>query len=327
MVTLSTKKIVLLSIFSVTITTQSSTETSIQTNSTVSTTPFDPSHPSNVRILVLAKRLRNSVTFSGDGEILERTFVFAPSQNFADTSAYAVVQGTMYIFGGYSDSHKIAKLESCRLSEISIRLINSYEYAPAALAIENGHKALICFAQNHREKCEIFDTVESTSTHSTKYEHHFGGFGYYNGQPTTVGSAFYWSFQKVETYSSSGWNELADHPKKIYRHTLTGLDSGAMLMVGGRDAESEENRDIWLLKEGIWDLIGYLQHSQAEASALKVGDYIYIVPREIEDSDGLLPIERIQVSNDEVIETKVIARLIDKSTLPVVFEIEIDSCF
>ena len=41
-------------------------------------------------------------------------------------------------------------------------------------------------------------------------------------------------------------------------HTLTGLESGAMLMAGGYDYTSGDyKKDIWLLKEEVWSLISW----------------------------------------------------------------------
>ena len=43
-------------------------------------------------------------------------------------------------------------------------------------------------------------------------------------------------------------------------HTLTGLDSGAMLMAGGyrQSFFRDWSKDIWLFKEDVWSLIGSL---------------------------------------------------------------------
>ena len=43
-------------------------------------------------------------------------------------------------------------------------------------------------------------------------------------------------------------------------HTLTGLESGAMLMAGGYDNTNKAaTKDIWLFKEDVWSLLGYLK--------------------------------------------------------------------
>ena len=48
--------------------------------------------------------------------------------------------------------------------------------------------------------------------------------------------------------------------RSIKGHTLTGLDSGAMLMAGGIDSGTNDfTLDIWLLKNENWTLAGSLQ--------------------------------------------------------------------
>ena len=134
---------------------------------------------------------------------------------------------------------------------------------------------MICFADwPDTDKCEVFDTTGVTETHSTKYDHKWGGLGYYQGQPTTVvGSVAYDAMKKVETFNeSTGWTSLPDHPMyEIFSlsnfisfsyymdHSLIGLDNGAMLMLGGRVLEDSNYGDIWQLKEDIWTRIGYLK--------------------------------------------------------------------
>ena len=88
----------------------------------------------------------------------------------------------------------------------------------AALAIENGEKALICFPNDLRYKdCTIFDTVTTPSikTSATTYSHAGGGLGFYKGNPTTVGShdaSPELGAVKVETLTSTGWSTMADFP-------------------------------------------------------------------------------------------------------------------
>ena len=69
----------------------------------------------------------------------------------------------------------------------------------------------------------------------------------------------------VETYNEvTGWTSLPDHPSYgTQGHTLTGLDSGALLLVGGVEIEWD-TRGIWLLKEDTWTLIGELKEASNE---------------------------------------------------------------
>ncbi|CAG5109590.1 Oidioi.mRNA.OKI2018_I69.chr2.g4110.t1.cds [Oikopleura dioica] len=104
-------------------------------------------------------------------------------------------------------------------------------------------------------------------------------------------------------------------------HTLAGLESGAMLMIGGWDEPNfEHTRDIWILNENAWKLIGSLQESNSYGSALRIGDYIYVVSGDKAAPSGSFPVERINVANKEVIETKVIGSHAHQNDIPIIFE-------
>ena len=95
-------------------------------------------------------------------------------------------------------------------------------FQSAALAIDEGTRALICFPRSdspdisESRNCEIFDTVISVPTHRSQYNHAGGGLGLYVGQPTTVGDVTGGELignVKVEIYySSKGWASLSDFP-------------------------------------------------------------------------------------------------------------------
>ncbi|CAG5076383.1 Oidioi.mRNA.OKI2018_I69.PAR.g8447.t1.cds [Oikopleura dioica] len=180
---------------------------------------------------------------------------------------------------------------------------------------------------SNEPRCDLFDGTSSRSTHSAQFSHNYVDLGYYKGQPTTVGGGNSDGHQKVETYSTSGWTSLPDHPRNMNGHTLTGLESGAMLMVGGYDYTSGDyNKDIWLLKEEVWTLIGSLKENSRLGSALKIGNYIYQVNGNQKDSNGLYPVERIKVANDEIIETQVIGAHEFTSYKPAILEVTADFC-
>ena len=65
---------------------------------------------------------------------------------------------------------KIAKLKGCLWEEQKIRLINPIGEKGAALSIDGGSKALLCFPFKGTE-CEIFDTKTIVPTFSTKFSH------------------------------------------------------------------------------------------------------------------------------------------------------------
>ena len=73
--------------------------------------------------------------------------------------------------------------------------------------------ALICFDTTHHTHCDVFSGTNHSTTFSTTYWHPYGGLGYYNGQPTTVGSNILNGYRKVETLGPLGWTDLTDHPR------------------------------------------------------------------------------------------------------------------
>ena len=96
----------------------------------------------------------------------------------------------------------------------------------AALTIEDGEKALICFDLNSLKTCEIFNGTNSIATYSVNHKHFGGKLGFYRGKPTTVGSRSgdYYTGEgknKVETLQSSGWSTLSDFPKRYSKKLVS----------------------------------------------------------------------------------------------------------
>ena len=91
----------------------------------------------------------------------------------------------------------------------------------AALSIDNGEAALVCFPYDGTgRKCEVFNSITSESTFVPNYEHAGGRLGLYRGKPTTVGSYDGVERNKVETLTSSGWRTLNDFPKKYLKKNI-----------------------------------------------------------------------------------------------------------
>ena len=88
----------------------------------------------------------------------------------------------------------------------------------AALSIDNGEMALICFPYDGVDrKCEVFNSRTSISTFQTNHRHLGGKLALYRGKPTTVGSYYGDVRNKVESLTSSGWNVLNDFPKTYFK--------------------------------------------------------------------------------------------------------------
>ncbi|CBY14278.1 unnamed protein product [Oikopleura dioica] len=167
----------------------------------------------------------------------------------------------------------------CSLNELTVRLNEERRSGHAALSIENGKKALICFGWSGREihkTCEIFDGSTTVSTFSADSTHRDGGLGLYKNQPTSVGCVDE-KHQKAETLSATGWTALPDHPKRISIHSLVGLENQSMLLIGGRDYGNDGafQSGIWQLKDENWNKIGELLQADYSGSAIYIGRSIY----------------------------------------------------
>ncbi|CBY13455.1 unnamed protein product [Oikopleura dioica] len=233
---------------------------------------------SDVFILVIPCYVDESYLQSGDGSSQISATINAPRNDYAEYAAHALVNGKLHIFGGVSYSKKIARLDDCTLNELTVRLNEDRNYGHAALSIENGKKALICFGWNgdFRKTCEIFDGSTTVSTIASNWTHHYGGLGLYKNQPTSVG-CYDEEHQKAETLSASGWNSLPDHPKRISEHSLVGLENQSMLLIGGVDWGNDGviQSGIWQLKDENWNQIGDLLQTDYGGSAIYTGRSIY----------------------------------------------------
>ncbi|CBY34837.1 unnamed protein product, partial [Oikopleura dioica] len=191
---------------------------------------------SDVFILVIPYRVDRSYMQSSDGSSQISATINAPENNYAKYATHALVNGKLHIFGGTSDYKKIARLDDCTFNELTVRLNEERRNGQAALSIENGEKALICFGftGNISKTCEIFDGSTTVSTFAADWSHRNGGLGLYKNQPASVG-CYFEEHQKAETLSASGWIALPNHPKRISRHSLVGLENESMLLIGGAD--------------------------------------------------------------------------------------------
>ncbi|CBY15974.1 unnamed protein product, partial [Oikopleura dioica] len=245
------------------------------TTTEISTTTTEITSISDVFILVIPRYVDKSYLQSGDGSSQISATINAPDNDYARYAAYALVNGKLHIFGGYSDFTKIARLDDCTLNELTVRLNEERYSGHAALSIENGKKALICFGDSGeiRKTCEIFDGSTTVSTFASDSTHKYGGLGLYKNQPTSVGCSDY-KHQKAETLSATGWTALPDHPKRISRHSLVGLENQSLLLIGGINGGATQS-GIWQLKDENWNQIGELLQADYSESAIYIGRSIY----------------------------------------------------
>lgn len=210
----------------------------------------------------------------------------------------AVVQGKLHLFGGEADKKRIARLDDCNFVELPYKLnFDGYD-GHAALSITENSEALICFDYTTWKFCDVFTGSSVDSTHSTSYRHRYAGLGFYNGQPTTVGSYYSDGYRKVETLSSTGWMSLADSPINTILHTLIGLKND-MLMIGGTDiVKGLIKSHVWRLSGNSWSQEADLKQKVYYGTAMAIGNSIIISGK----SDGAVQYTQRIVfeENDEI---------------------------
>ncbi|CBY23675.1 unnamed protein product [Oikopleura dioica] len=277
------------------------------TTTTTSTTLI----PENTYIMVILSSLSDSFIINGDGSTRTAAQISGPGNvnGYTHDAQSAVVADKLYIFGGQtSDRRKIARLESCTIVELTVKLNNDYAWGHA-LATADNSQALICFGNNSPwNYCDIFDGSTVVTTFSTTYSHSFGGLAHYNAifgalncQPTTVGSWYSDGFGKVETLAQNGWTSLADHQTNVRGHNLVALENGDLLLIGGYDDDYPTL--VWRLSNDTWTEEETLQKAMAFGSSIKVNNQIYLFPGLDGNSDnGEFPIQRLDLANDSTIE-------------------------
>jgi len=207
-----------------------------------------------------------------------------PHDYFYDYFQGIVVSGELYVLDGST----FYKLIDCEFFETNIVSNVGFDGGSAVLALNNGTSALICFENGYDEskQCEIFNGKNVTTAPSTIHTHGRGSLGFYKERPTAFGTKFTTcctGAKKVEMLNEANeWVELSDHPMDMVHITLVGLESGALLSMGGMfnsrsewPPKSEYTNDIWMLKENIWSIIGQLNKSIGTVS-LVLNSYIYV---------------------------------------------------
>jgi len=269
----------------------------------------DPIKPRSTNIMILpGENLELSYVINGNGGT--SSFVGINNQlRFAFESQPAIVAGQLYIFGGNYNGHqdsgrRIARLDSCKFVELNVKLIDNFIHGHFALSTANGSKAIICFGYDSEAICNVFDGRKTRSTFSTTHPHVYGGLGFYNGQPTTVGGMY--QNGQVETLGTDGWTQLANFPKPLYAHNLLGLKNGDMLLIAGATTSLDDDKNrilqdsIWILRNGIWTVYGTLQQKVAFGSSLYVvaSKTIYVFAGKKNDKNEW-PLQRIDLEEDE----------------------------
>merc|ERR1711953_1501389 len=156
---------------------------------------------------------------------------------------------------------------------------------------------------------------------SSNYPHSRGGsLGFYEGNPTTVGCWWSAGAKKVETLTESGWVSLSDHPEDVYEHSLIGLESGSMLLIGGCCPLRSE---IWRLEKGNWSVLGNMKKPVDSHSALFIGESIYVIAGW---GNNEYPLQRIDLDGEEIKDVEIIGSHENGQWYPVLFHANFDYC-
>ncbi|CBY12471.1 unnamed protein product, partial [Oikopleura dioica] len=268
----------------------------------------------SVNFLVIPEYYDSSYLIKKDGSISAAT-ISATTDRFTKNVKHALVKGRLFIFGGSSDSKKIARLDGCRFNELSARFNKYRGLGSETLSIDSGSLALICFEVRDKS-CETFDGTTAAMTFSATWTHYHGGLGMYRNHPATVG-CYNARHKKAETLSSTGWSALPDFPERINSHSIVGLDNESMLLFGGY-ISGEPQTGIWQLKNDQWNKIGELATSATAGSVFYSGRSIYYFGYSI---------QRIDLNAKEELEkVELIGKLPKSSSYPVLFATTPDYC-
>merc|ERR1712150_308596 len=102
--------------------------------------------------------------------------------------------------------------------------------------------------------------------------------------------------KKVETLTESGWVSLSDHPVNVTFHSLIGLESGSMLLIGGFYSYQSRS-EIWRLEKGNWSVLGNMIKPVNGHSAVFIGDSIYVIAGFGNNYE--YPLQRIDLDGEE----------------------------
>jgi len=109
-------------------------------------------------MMVILSSLSDSYIINGDGSTRTAAQISAPSNDFADRAQSAVVADKLYLFGGSNDFRKvsiflffskfniffkIARLESCTIVELTVKLNNDFGAGHCALATADNSQGFL----------------------------------------------------------------------------------------------------------------------------------------------------------------------------------------
>ncbi|CAG5076600.1 Oidioi.mRNA.OKI2018_I69.PAR.g8500.t1.cds [Oikopleura dioica] len=192
----------------------------------------------------------------------------------------ALIRGKVYIFGGVNENDfHIAMINDCEIEELDVKLNNHYYWNAAVVTAADQQSALICFDEKEWRNCEEFNGSAVSIKPATKYYHRNSCLALYHDHAVAVGSWVSDAYKKVEEFNGDSWSELPDFPKAIFMHSCIGVYDG-FLVLGGKYEENEEShslKDVYLLRDLEWTVVGQLNEYHLYSSAARIGNTIYLV--------------------------------------------------
>jgi len=187
----------------------------------------------------------------------------AHSVNFdyeSHTGAYAgcsaVLNGGLFLFGGFPEQHQVSTVVGCSLKRVGRLPFNLYYGSCNTFAFPE-EKVLLCFDLNHNKSCHAFDGDNYVNVASTRYSHvQTLGLGKYQGQPLTTGSYQERSVKtEIMNLGTGQWEDGPDYPfQEFISHYSTTSTSSTAYIIGGFLSPTI----IAQFKHGQWSKVGDL---------------------------------------------------------------------
>ncbi|CAG5111210.1 Oidioi.mRNA.OKI2018_I69.chr2.g5540.t1.cds [Oikopleura dioica] len=255
-----------------------------------------------------------SYVLKPDGSESSRTIKMPSSSHeyhYLYWSISALVRGKVYVIGGYGEyKFRIAMINDCEIEELDAKLGNSYSLSSAAVTAADQQSALICFPYEKYKKCEEFDGSVVSTKPATKYSHEDSCLALYHDHAVAVGSYRSDGRKKVEKFDGDSWTELPDFPKKIYFHSCIGVYDGFLVL--------EYSKDVYLLRDSKWTVVGQLNEFHSFSSAARIGNTIYLVS----GNSKPYAVEKLEWDGEQIASAEVINNHSSTFIRPIIFPVD-----
>ncbi|CAG5104141.1 Oidioi.mRNA.OKI2018_I69.chr1.g1112.t1.cds [Oikopleura dioica] len=223
-----------------------------------------------------------SYQLSLDGDSYSREFLYpTEDSSYVYQAAHAFFQGNFYIFGGQSDTKKIAVLNGCAFEELSTRLTYSHSWGNSAVVLPNSSKVLLCFSQELDYKgCMNFDgTSVGVESYRTSHLHFMGCVGNYRSTILAVGSNHsdgQGKYVDIRDANSGSWSTTTNFPYEGYTEAnfCLGVED-AMLSIGGYSVTTA----VYMYRDARWTNLGSMNNDHYMSPSIMFNNEIYSVGR------------------------------------------------